>query len=268
MESLKPSIRVRRILWGTVIFLALIGVFVVVRRMAHLVPILINGHSPPTAPSNPTLVRFVALDDVFARYPVLTLVHILPGLLFVVLGPLQFSHTFRKRHLHWHRRNGRILFLSGMVIGVSALVMSFAMPSIGGVNQAAATTLFGLWFLFALGKAFRHILRGETRRHREWMIRAFSIGLAVATIRPIIAVFFATSPFSGLTPYEFFGTGFWIGFVLHLIAAEVWIQWTRPQTTALPVGGGIRNGQRFSRLHDGGHPASGGQRLPVRVRHH
>jgi hypothetical protein len=67
MESLKPSIRVRRILWGTVIFLALIGVIVVVRRMAHLVPILINGHSPPTAPSNPTLVRFVALDDVFAR---------------------------------------------------------------------------------------------------------------------------------------------------------------------------------------------------------
>jgi hypothetical protein len=103
MESLKPSIRVRRILWGTVIFLALIGVFVVVRRMAHLVPILINGHGPPTAPSNPTLVRFVALDDVFARYPVLTLVHILPGLLFVVLGPLQFSSTFRKRHLHWER---------------------------------------------------------------------------------------------------------------------------------------------------------------------
>jgi len=102
--------------------------------------------------------------------------------------------------------------------------MSFAMPSIGGVNQAAATTLFGLWFLFALGKALRHILRREIALHREWMIRAFSIGLAVATIRPIIAVFFATSPFSGLTPYEFFGAGFWIGFALHLIAAEVWIQ--------------------------------------------
>jgi uncharacterized membrane protein len=176
-----------------------------------------------------------------SRYPVLTLVHILPGLLFVVLGPLQFSSTFRKRHLQWHRRSGRILFLCGTVIGVSALVMSFAMPSIGGVNQAAATTLFSLWFLFALGKAFRHVLRRETRRHREWMIRAFSIGLAVATIRPIIAVFFATSVFSGLTPYEFFGAGFWIGFVLHLIAAEVWIQWTRPQTTAVPAGGRVGN---------------------------
>jgi hypothetical protein len=197
----KPGIRARRILWAAIILLALIGVFVVVRRTAHLAPILIYGYSPPAAPSNPALAQFVALDDIFARYPVLTLIHILPGLLFLVLGPLQFNSTFRKRHLQWHRRSGRILFLCGTVIGVSALVMSFAMPAIGGVNQAAATTLFGSWFLFALGKAFRHILRREIALHREWMIRAFSIGLAVATIRPIIAVFFATSPISGLTPY-------------------------------------------------------------------
>ena len=101
------------------------------------------------------------------------------------------------------------------------------MPAIGGVNQAAATTLFALFFLFALGKAYRHIRRREIALHREWMIRAFAIGLAVATIRPIIGVFFATSVFSGLTPDEFFGTAFWIGFVLHLIAAEAWIYWTR-----------------------------------------
>ncbi len=223
MESMKPGIRVRRVLWGAVILLALIGAFVVARRTAHLAPILVYGYSPPPAPSDPRLAQLAALDEVFARHPVLTLVHILPGLAFVALGLLQFNPTFRKRHLRWHRRSGRMLFLCGAVVGVSALVMSFAMPSIGSVNQAAATTLFGLWFLFALCKALRHVLRREIAPHREWMIRAFSIGLAVATIRPIIAVFFGASPLSGLTPYEFFGAGFWIGFVLHLIAAEVWI---------------------------------------------
>jgi hypothetical protein len=111
----------------------------------------------------------------------------------------------------------------GLVIGLSALVMSFGMPAIGGVNQAAATTWFAAFFLFALGKAFWHIRRREVVLHREWMIRAFAIGLAVAAIRPIIGVFFATSPLTGLTPREFFGIAFWIGFVLHLIAAEVWI---------------------------------------------
>jgi len=144
----------------------------------------------------------------------------------MILGPLQFSSVIRERHLRWHRLSGRVFVTCGLVIGVSALVMSFGMPAIGGVNQAAATTLFGTFFLFALCKAFWHIRRREVALHREWMIRAFSIGIAVAAIRPIIGVFFATSPLTGLTPREFFGIAFWIGFVLHLIAAEAWIHTT------------------------------------------
>jgi hypothetical protein len=86
--------------------------------------------------------------------------------------------------------------------------------------------LFGAFFLFALGKAVWHIRRKEVALHREWMIRAFAVGLAVATIRPIIGMFFATSRITGLTPREFFGTAFWIGFTVQLMAAEAWIQWT------------------------------------------
>jgi uncharacterized membrane protein len=181
---------------------------------------------------NPAAAQFAALDDLFAHYPILTLVHIVPGLLFMVLGPLQFVPTIRARHLRWHRFSGRMFVISGVVIGLSALAMSFAMPAIGGFNQAAATTLFATFFLIALCKAFWHIRRREIALHREWMIRAFSVGLAVATIRPIIGMFFATSRFSGLTPHEFFGVAFWIGFVLHLIAAETWIYSTRPQRPA------------------------------------
>src|SRR5229473_8607420 len=223
---MKPGIRLRRALWSAVIFLVLIGVVVAVRRLAHLVPIVAGGYHPPAVASNPVAARFAALDDLFAHYPILTLVHIVPGLLFMLLGPLQFSSTIRARHLQWHRLSGRVFVTCGLVIGISALVMSFGMPAIGGVNQAAATTLFGTFFLFALCKAFWHIRRHEVALHREWMIRAFSIGIAVAAIRPIIGVFFATSPLTGLTPREFFGIAFWIGFVLHLIAAEAWIHTT------------------------------------------
>jgi uncharacterized membrane protein len=158
------------------------------------------------------------------------MIHIVPGVLFMVLGPFQFSQTIRARHLQWHRWNGRIFVTCGFIIGISALLMSFTMPSIGGVNQAAATILFGSIFLFALSKAFCHIRRREVALHRQWMIRAFAIGLAVATIRPIVGIFFAISRFSNLTPAQFFGTAFWIGFVLHLIAAEAWIHATLPQT--------------------------------------
>src|SRR5260370_38533924 len=95
--------------------------------------------------------------------------------------------------------------------------MSFGMPAIGGINQAAATTLFATFFLFALCKAFWHIRKREVALHREWMIRAFSVGLAVATIRPIIGLIFATSRFSDFMPYEFFGIAFCIAFVVHLV---------------------------------------------------
>jgi uncharacterized membrane protein len=201
----------------------------------YLVPIVTHGYRPPAVSSNPRLAQLAALDDLFARHPLLTLVHIGPGMLFMILGPLQFSSRIRARHLRWHRLNGRVFVVCGLVIGVSALVMSFGMPAIGGVNQAAATTLFGTFFLFALCKAFWHIRRLEVALHREWMIRAFSIGLAVAAIRPIMGVFFATSPLTGLTPREFFGIAFWIGFVLHLIAAEAWIHMTMPGEIAAGV---------------------------------
>lgn len=227
---MEPGIRLRRALWSAVIFLAVIGIAVAARRITYLVPIVVKGYSPPAAAPNPRTAQFITLDQVFARHPFLTMIHVVPGLLFMILGPLQFSSTIRARHLWWHRLSGRVFVVCGLIIGISALVMSFAMQSIGGVNQAAATILFGAFFLFALCKAFWHIRRREVALHRQWMIRAFAVGLAVATIRPIVGAFFATSQLSGLTPYQFFGTAFWIGFVLHLIAAESWIHATFSRT--------------------------------------
>jgi uncharacterized membrane protein len=220
MQAAPPR---RRLLWTAVIFLSVIGVAVAARRIVVLIPVLTAGYHPAPATSNPRLAQLRATDDIFANHPALTLSHIIPGLLFMLLGPFQFSKSIRNTHPRWHRVNGRIFLMCGYIIGVSALVMSVAMPAIGGVNQAVATTLFGILFLIALTKAFRHILRREIPQHREWMIRAYAIGLAVATIRPIIGFFFATSPLTGLTPHEFFGTAFWLGFTVQTMAAEVFI---------------------------------------------
>jgi uncharacterized membrane protein len=220
MRSKRP---IERILWPAVVLLALIGVAAAAHRAAVLIHPALDAKFAPATP----------LDAVFARHPVLTFIHIIPGILFMVLGPLQFVPGIRARWLTFHRWSGRVFVGSGFVIGISALVMSdgFGM-AIGGPNETAAITLFALVFLFDLSKAFVHIRRHEIARHREWMIRAFAIGLAVATIRPIIGFFFATSPFTRLTPHEFFGTAFWLGFTLHLIAAEIWINYTRPKVQA------------------------------------
>jgi len=97
--------------------------------------------------------------------------------------------------------------------------------SIGGANETAATTFFGLFFLVSLTKALIHGLKHRMALYREWMLRAFAIGLAIATIRPIVGLFFAVS---SLSPHEFFGIAFWLGFTIHLIVVEAWIRHTRP----------------------------------------
>jgi uncharacterized membrane protein len=214
---MRPKTWIVRAIWTVVIFLALIGIGAAIRRAVALSSPARQGKS-----SNP----FSDFDGGFARHRVLTTVHIAPGVLFMVLGPLQFVRRIRSRNLWFHRLSGRVFVAAGVVIGVSALAMGFQTP-IGGANETAATVLFAIIFLFDLSKAFVHVRRREIVQHREWMIRAFAIGLAVATMRPIVGVFFATSRLTRLTPQEFFGTAFWLGFTLHLIAAEVWIHYTR-----------------------------------------
>ena len=110
----------------------------------------------------------------------------------MVLGPLQFVRSIRVRRPGVHRWIGRVFLVSGLIVGVTALVLG-PQVAIGGANETAATLLFGSLFLFALIKAWLSIRRRKVAQHREWMIRAFAIGLAVATIRPIVGIFFATS---------------------------------------------------------------------------
>ncbi|MGI8741139.1 MAG: DUF2306 domain-containing protein [Bryobacteraceae bacterium] len=211
---MQPSKSAVTWMWTATIFLACIGLAVVIRRSIVL-------YTGPGTGYN------AELDIGFAQHPRLTLVHIIPGFFFMLLGPMQFVRRIRARMPAVHRWIGRIFLSLGLVIGITAFGLGFQ-TSIGGVNETVATTLFALLFLFSLCKAYIHARRREFAPHREWMIRAFAIGLAVATIRPIIGVFFATSHLTGLTPHEFFGTGFWLGFTLQTIAAEVWINHTRP----------------------------------------
>jgi uncharacterized membrane protein len=218
---MKPNPLVIRALWTITFLLVLIGIAIVFRRMQHLL----------AAPAPPNFPEAAALDTGFGRHPLLTTVHIVPGLLFVLLAPLQFVQRLRSRKPRLHRWTGRVVIISGLIIGTTALIMSPQM-AIGGPNETAATMLFATFFLFALIKAFVSIRQRRFALHREWMIRAFAIGLAVSTTRPIVGAFFATSRMTHLTPHDFFGTAFWLSFTMHLIAAETWINYTRPSLTA------------------------------------
>jgi uncharacterized membrane protein len=200
-----------RALWIWTLLLSAIGLAVATRRM-----LLLLGVAPP-------LPGREALDTGFLQHPALTMVHIVPGMIFVVHSPLQLVRSLRTKRPVLHRWCGRVCVASGAVIGATALVMSPQM-AIGGATESAATMTFGAFFLFALARGFVAIRRGKVALHREWMIRAFAVGMAVAFVRPIVGVFFATSGFTHLTPHDFFGIAFWLGFCIQAMAAEVWIR--------------------------------------------
>ena len=139
--------------------------------------------------------------------------------------PLQFVGSLRIRHPQLHRWSGRVIMGLGAVLGLSALWLS-AHP-VGGLAEGTATIFFGCFFLFCLGKAWWHIRSKRVELHREWVTRMTAIALGVATTRPIMGVFFATSRLTGLTPEQFFGPAMWLGLVSTYLAGEAWINYTR-----------------------------------------
>ncbi|MEQ1758904.1 MAG: DUF2306 domain-containing protein [Vicinamibacterales bacterium] len=159
----------------------------------------------------------------YARHPLVTFLHIVPGILFLVLAPLQFVSRIRGSRPQVHRWLGRLLLVCGGLSGIGALLLGVRLPAFGGLTTQVATFVFGITFLVCLGSAYARIRQWQVEAHRAWMIRAFALGLAVATVRITTAVL--TLAFA--LPYPVaFGWSFWIGFSLNLALAELWIRTT------------------------------------------
>jgi hypothetical protein len=182
-----------------------IAVAVVVRRVVALAYPTQGGTSPTAG-----------LDAVFASHAALTLAHILPAMAFVLLTPLVLS---RRPGALWAER---LFFPLGAVVGVTAYAMS--VYSVGGWVERSAVLFFNSLFLLSLAKAYGFMRRGEGAEKIRWTLRAVGILLGIATTRPVMGVFFATSRLTHLAPSQFFGIAFWIGFSINTIAIELWLR--------------------------------------------
>ncbi len=156
------------------------------------------------------------LDATFASRTALTLAHIIPATAFVVLAPFVLFRATEKRWLE------RTLMLLGVIVGITAYAMS--VDAFGGWTERTAVLFFNSLFLFSLGRAFMYRQAGAAILMRRWLTRAVGILLGIATTRPVMGVFFATSRLTHLEPRQFFGIAFWIGFSINLIIIETWLR--------------------------------------------
>lgn len=181
-----------------------ISVAVVVRRFVALMRPAVGG---------PPVMR--QIDATFSSHASLTLAHIIPALIFVLLAA---GVLFQVSGGKWLQR---LFFLFGAITGLTAYAMNAY--AIGGWIERSAVLVFDSWFLFSLGRACWFYSRGAAAKQREWTTRAVVVLLGIATTRPVMGVFFATSPLTHLSPRQFFGIAFWIGFSINTLAIELWL---------------------------------------------
>jgi uncharacterized membrane protein len=164
----------------------------------------------------------------FLDFPTIVALHVVLGGVYLALAPFQFVGRIRSRHLGYHRWAGRLLVSTGLVVGATALFIGLMIPK-AGWTERAVIGFFGGLFLLALVEGLFNIRAGRVARHREWMIRAFAIGLAIATAR---LIFFPALLITMADPTEErFGTllvvSLAVAFALHASVAELWIRVTR-----------------------------------------
>lgn len=189
-------------------FCFVVSLGVVFRRLVEMI-----------RPSQIRSSQMAIVDANFASHGVLTALHILPAAIFVVFAG---DVLLRSTRGGWPER---LFFPLGAITGATAYAMSYW--AIGGWVERSAVFVFDSWFLFSLSRAFWLRRQGERCKMREWMTRAVGVLLGIATTRPVMGVFVATSSRTHLAPEQFFGIAFWIGFSINASVIELWLHSNR-----------------------------------------
>lgn len=191
-------------LWIGFWLCVLIAIAVVVRRVL--------AFAEPTASGNSAMNQ---INGTFAGHMALTLAHIVPAAIFVILAVAVLLLGRPARLLQV------AFFLFGVITGLTAYAMNAY--AIGGWVERSAVIVFDTWFLISLARAWILFTRHQYVQQREWTLRAVVILLGIATTRPVMGIFFATSRLTHLEPRAFFGVAFWIGFAINVAVVELWL---------------------------------------------
>lgn len=133
--------------------------------------------------------------------PVRHFMHVLGGAAFGILGPIQFSRVLMRRYGLLHRVMGRVFVAAGVMISLSSLSLLWHFPDTYSTAINSGRLLFGIALGLALAIAMQAIYERDFTRHRNWMIRAYAIGMgATAVTMVFFPIYLITGePPTGLT---------------------------------------------------------------------
>lgn len=202
LRTYTPLNFIYKVLWGGVILTALF--FIVTNALPYF------GFDP----------------EVFGRYwpyRFILIGHVGGGILGLVIGPFQFSSSFRKKYLSTHRLIGKIYIAAILVASICSIALAFTVGM--NVHWTWAMSLVGMAFpwIICILMAYRSIRMRRITPHREWMIRSYIVTFAFVTFRILNDYIMADlGSFVERAP-----SLIWISWSIPLIVAEVFIQWSK-----------------------------------------
>ena len=164
----------------------------------------------------------------FRTYPWARMLHMIPGLIVILLMPLQFVAAIRVNYPRFHRTCGYLVVGGTLFLVPTGLIFAFQHPYVG-FREQVPTVFYASIYVCCLTMALKNVYTKNFAAHREWMIRIFGMGLGIYSIRVWYSLFLHLTD---LSSKEFFATSFWIGIAFNLIVAEVWINVSRQMSAA------------------------------------
>ncbi len=152
--------------------------FVALLAFCTFIPILVAAVTVvqiPTGLVPPDSMRLMVA-------PVWFFVHTLSGVLFGVLGPLQFARVLNRRFGRLHRITGRVFAVAGIGMGLGGLALLLRVDSVATPILDIFRGLAGAALIGALVMGIRAARRRDLPQHRAWMIRSYAIGMGTGTI--------------------------------------------------------------------------------------
>ncbi len=126
-----------------------------------------------------------------AATPISHFIHAVGGAVFGLLGPLQFGRVLAQKYGKLHRVCGRVFVITGFMLALSSLSLLWHFPDIGAPLASIGRLVFGLALGVALVIAMTAIRNRDFTRHRDWMIRAYAIGIGATAVSMVFIPIYA-----------------------------------------------------------------------------
>lgn len=155
-----------------------------------------------------------------AIMPVSHFTHVVGGALFGIIGPLQFGRVLAGRYGRLHRIMGRVFVLAGAFLVLSSLSLLWQFPNGASPLVSGGRLVFGVALGISLTYAILAIRRRNFTSHRNWMIRAYALGIGATAVSMVFIPIYAVT---GEPPMGLVSDIAFIGSWAFCVAVAEWV---------------------------------------------